>query len=116
MFHQHIRIGQLAICQGGSAFSKDIPPFVIAAERNCVAGLNVVGLRRAGLGSDERAEIKRAFDLLYHSGKNATQALAAARAENWGDAGHAFWHFVAAAKKKGLCDWLGGRRGAVSEE
>ena len=116
VFHQHIRIGQLAICQGGSAFSKDIPPFVIAAERNGVAGLNVVGLRRAGLGSAERAEIKCAFDLLYRSGKNASQAIVAAQAAKWGEAGCAFWDFVAAAKKKGLCDWLGGRRGAVSED
>jgi len=114
VFHQGIRIGRLAICQGASAFSKDIPPFVIAAERNGVAGLNVVGLRRAGLGTAERAEIKRAFDLLYRSGKNAAQAVAVARAERWGDAGRAFWDFVGAAKKKGLCDWLGGRRGAAS--
>ena len=49
VFHQHIRVGRLAICQGASAFSKDVPPFTIAAERNGVAGLNVVGLRRAGL-------------------------------------------------------------------
>jgi UDP-N-acetylglucosamine acyltransferase len=115
VFHQHIRVGRLAICQGASAFSKDIPPFVIAAERNGVAGLNVVGLRRAGMDSAERAEIKRAFDLLYRSGKNATQAIAAARAGDWGDAGRAFWDFVAAAKKKGLCAWLGSRRGAAGD-
>ena len=113
VFHQGIRIGRLAICQGASAFSKDIPPFVIAAQRNGVAGLNVVGLRRAGLGSDERAEIKRAFDLLYRTGKHATQAITFARAEKWDDAGRAFWDFVAAAKKRGLCAWLGGRRGAA---
>ena len=39
VFHQHIRVGRLAICQGGSAFSKDIPPFTTAAERNGVAGV-----------------------------------------------------------------------------
>ncbi len=116
LFHQGIRVGRLAICQGLSAFSKDIPPFVIAAERNGVAGLNFVGLRRAGLGAAERAEIKRAFDLLYRSGKNATQAAGAARSENWGDAGRAFWEFVAGAKKKGLCDWLGTRRAAAGGE
>jgi UDP-N-acetylglucosamine acyltransferase len=109
VFHQHIRVGRLAICQGASAFSKDIPPFVIAAERNGVAGLNIVGLRRTGIGADERAEIKRAFDLLYRSGRNATQAVEAARELSWGAAGREFWDFVAAAKKKGLCDWLGGR-------
>ncbi len=116
VFHQHIRIGRLAICQGASAFSKDIPPFVIAAERNGVAGLNVVGLRRAGLGAEERAEIKRAFALLYRSGKNATQAIAAARAEKWNEVGREFWDFASAAKKKGLCDWLGGRRGRTEED
>ena len=115
VFHQGIRIGRLAICQGASAFSKDIPPFVIAAERNGVAGLNVVGLRRAGLGAAERAEIKRAFGLLYRSGKNASQAIAAARTEKWNEAGRAFWDFVTAAKKKGLCDWIGGRRGATQD-
>ena len=115
VFHQHIRVGRLAICQGLSAFSKDIPPYVIAAERNGVAGLNVVGLRRAGLGTDERAEIKRAFDLLYRSGKNASQAIAAARAEKWGEAGRTFWDFAAAAKKKGLCAWLGERRVAMED-
>ena len=115
VFHQGIRIGRLAICQGLSGFSKDIPPFVIAAERNGVAGLNVVGLRRAGLDAEDRAEIKRAFTLLYRSGKNATQALAAARAEKWNDIGQEFWDFAGAAKKKGLCDWMGGRRGAAGD-
>jgi UDP-N-acetylglucosamine acyltransferase len=115
VFHQGIRIGRLAICQGASAFSKDIPPFVIAAERNGVAGLNVVGLRRAGFGPAERAEIKRAFALLYRSGKNAAQAITAARVEEWGDSGRAFWDFVAAAKKKGLCAFLGRRRGGAED-
>ena len=115
VFHQGIRIGRLAICQGASGFSKDIPPFVIAAGRNGVAGLNVVGLRRAGLGVEDRAEIKRAFTLLYRSGKNATQAIAASRAEKWSDVGCEFWDFAAAAKKKGLCAWLGGRRGVAGD-
>lgn len=102
VFHQHIRVGRLAICQGLSAFSKDIPPYVIAAERNGAAGLNIVGLRRAGLTAAQRAEVKAAFDLLYRGGLNVSQALAAARERVWGEEGRAFWDFVAAAKKKGL--------------
>jgi UDP-N-acetylglucosamine acyltransferase len=114
VFHQHIRVGRLAICQGASAFSKDVPPFVVAAERNGVAGLNVVGLRRAGFAAADRADIKRAFDLLYRSGRNITQALALAKEQAW-SAAQPFWDFVAAAKKKGLCDWLGSRRGGLVE-
>ena len=80
VFHQHIRIGRLAICQGLSAFSQDLPPFTIGCDLNGVAGLNVVGLRRAGLSSEQRTAIKAAFSLLYRSGLNTTQALAAAGA------------------------------------
>lgn len=116
VFHQHIRVGRMVICQGGSAFSKDIPPFTTAAERNGVAGLNVVGLRRAGLTAGQRAEIKEAFALLYRRGLNTTQALAAARSRTWGADAQAFFDFVAAAKKRGICDFLATRGGSGGEE
>jgi UDP-N-acetylglucosamine acyltransferase len=109
VFHQHIRVGRLAICQGASAFSKDVPPYVMAAERNGVAGLNVVGLRRAGLTAAERAEVKTAFALLYRSGLNVSQAVEAARDRIWSHQAIVFWDFVAAAGKRGVVDLLGSR-------
>jgi UDP-N-acetylglucosamine acyltransferase len=116
VFHQHIRAGRLVICQGGSAFSKDIPPFTTAAERNGVAGLNVVGLRRAGLTAEQRAEIKDAFALLYRRGLNTTQALAAAQGRIWGPEARSFFAFVAAARKRGICDLLATRGGRTGDE
>lgn len=106
VFHQHIRIGRLAIAQGASAFSKDIPPFTLAAERNNVVGLNVVGLKRAGFGPEQRREIKAAFNLLYRSGMNTRQALAAAGEQSWGTEASAFLKFVEEAKKRGICSLL----------
>jgi UDP-N-acetylglucosamine acyltransferase len=116
VFHQHLRVGRLAICQGASAFSKDIPPYVTAAERNGLAGLNVIGLRRAGFNAAERVDVKRAFALLYRSGLNVTQALTAAGEQTWGEAAQEFWNFVAAAKKRGLCDFLPSRTGHAADE
>jgi len=109
VFHQFIRIGKLAICQGASAFSKDIPPYVTAAERNGVAGLNVVGLRRAGMNAAQRAEVKAAFDLLYREGYNVSQAVTVARDRIWSAEVDAFWDFVAEANKRGIADFLGSR-------
>lgn len=106
VFHQFMRIGRLAICQGASGFSKDIPPFTLAVERNTVAGLNVVGLRRAGLDAARRQEIKAAFQLLYQSGLNTAQALAAAGEKDWGEDAREFFEFVAQAKKRGICTLL----------
>ena len=110
-FHQYVRVGRLAMCQGLTACSKDLPPFTIASGLNGVAGLNVVGLRRAGYGAEQRAEIKAAFALLYRRGLNTTQALAAARERPWGEGAQAFWDFVAGAKKRGLCALIAPRAG-----
>jgi UDP-N-acetylglucosamine acyltransferase len=103
VFHQHMHVGRLALAQGASAFSKDIPPFVIAAERNYVFGLNTVGLRRAGLSAQDRDGIKAAFKLLYTSGLNVAQAIEEAATRNLGGAAHEFFEFVANAKKRGIC-------------
>jgi UDP-N-acetylglucosamine acyltransferase len=116
VFHQFIRVGRLVITQGLSAFAKDIPPFTLAALRSTVIGLNVVGLRRAGLGAAERQEIKEAFRLLYRGGLNITQALERSRERSWGPHGRAFFDFAATAKKRGLCALLRRGRGAPDQE
>lgn len=115
VFHQYIRVGRLAIAQGASAFSKDVPPFTLAAERNTVVGLNVVGLKRAGYGAEQRREIKAAFNLLYRSGMNTRQALAAAQERSWAPEASAFLEFVAAAKKRGVCALLRSARGEKTD-
>ena len=102
-FHQFMHIGRLVMVQGSSAFGKDLPPFVIAAERNHVFGLNVVGLRRAGFSAVERDEIKSAFKLVYLSGLNISQALDKAATMKFGKQAREFLDFVADAKKRGIC-------------
>jgi UDP-N-acetylglucosamine acyltransferase len=102
-FHQFMHIGRLVMVQGSSGFGKDLPPFVIAAERNSVFGLNIVGMRRAGLSANDRSEIKEAFKLVYLSGLNASQALEKAETITFGAPAREFLNFVASAKKRGIC-------------
>ena len=40
-----------------------------------VQGLNMVGMRRAGISPQVRSKIKEAYKLLYKSGLNTAQAL-----------------------------------------
>jgi UDP-N-acetylglucosamine acyltransferase len=115
IFHQFMRIGRLAITQGGSRFGKDIPPFTIGAEKSSVAGLNAIGLRRAGISPEARLEIKNAFKLLYKSGLNTAQALAAAEDLDWGPEAREFFDFVRSATKRGICDLLESSREAAVE-
>ena len=107
-FHQHMHVGRLVMVQGSSAFGKDLPPFVIAAERNSVFGVNVVGLRRAGFSAKDRDEIKAAFKLVYLNGLNVGQALEKAATMKFGAPAREFLDFVANAKKRGICPY---RRG-----
>ena len=102
-FHQHMHIGRLVMVQGSSAFGKDLPPFVIAAERNFVFGVNVVGLRRGGFSATDRDEIKAAFKLIYLSGLNISQALEKAATTKFAAPAREFLDFVANAKKRGIC-------------
>ncbi len=75
-FHQGSRIGRLAMIGGMSGVVRDIPPFMLASgPRAQVYGINVVGLRRAGVAKQVREELNAAYRLLYRSNLNETQAL-----------------------------------------
>jgi len=115
-FHQNMRVGRLVMVQGSSAFGKDLPPFTLAAERNAIVGLNVVGLRRARFSVEQRQEIKRAFKLIYTSGLNTRQALEKSREMEWGELGREFFDFVAEAlTRRGLCPYRTAAQEAESE-
>jgi len=106
-FHQFMHVGRLVMVQGSSAFGKDLPPFTLAAERNAVFGVNIIGLRRAGFSVAQRDEIKRAFKLLYFSGLNTRQALERSREMKWTQVGSEFFDFVTEAGKRGICPYRG---------
>jgi UDP-N-acetylglucosamine acyltransferase len=65
LVHQFVRVGALALMQGGSAISKDLPPFTISRGDNSISGLNIIGLRRAGISADERLELKKLYHFLF---------------------------------------------------
>ena len=77
--HQFCRVGRLAMVSGLGALSQDLPPFCVAhsTSTNKVSGVNVVGLRRAGIDETDRGAIRRAFRMLYLEGRNTRDAVAA---------------------------------------
>ena len=72
---QRVRIGRLAMLGGMGATTKDIPPFVLQQGYNCVTGLNIVGLRRAGVGAEAIAALREAYRILYKEGRTRSAAL-----------------------------------------
>ena len=103
MVHQFTRVGTLAMLQGGSGVSKDVPPFTIAHHINSLAGLNVVGMRRAGINSADRLELKKLYRLLYLAPEHGFQnAFAAARGQFSSGVARQVFEFLSGAKR-GIC-------------
>lgn len=80
--HQFVRFGKLAMIGGFSKVVQDVPPFMMADGRPTrVYGLNVLGLRRAGVVTATRAGLKQAYKFIYRSDMNLSQAIEAIETE-----------------------------------
>lgn len=76
------RVGSFAYIGGCAKINQDVPPFMIAdGNLATVRGVNVVGLRRAGVGPAERRALRDAHRLLYRSGLAPAAALERMRRE-----------------------------------
>jgi len=102
LVHQFVRVGTLAIMQGGSAISRDLPPYTVARWGNGMCGLNAIGLRRAGLSAAERLELKTLYHKLFRTEENLSAAVDQARQEFTGAPARVLLDFVASAKR-GVC-------------
>ena len=74
--HQYSKVGRLAMVGGGTGSTGCAAVFSV--RRPVIRrqlGLNRVGLRRAGFGSDEIAALKAAYKVLYRSGLKLEDAL-----------------------------------------
>ena len=58
----------------------DLPPFTLAAGRDDVIGLNLIGLKRRGVPRPAVMEIKKAFRAVYFATGNIIEVAAAALA------------------------------------
>ncbi len=102
LVHQFVRVGTLAMMQGGSAISKDLPPFTVALRENEICGLNIVGLRRAGYTAEQRLELKRLYHALFRSGQNFRRAVTEARGRFSSPVAKILLEFVTDSKR-GVC-------------
>jgi len=107
--HQFVRIGELAMIGGGVRIPKDVPPFMLVGPQG-VVGPNVVGLRRAGLSREERAELRECYRLLYRSGLHFSQAIERVAQLVQTEPGRRLVDFLQAPSRRGFMPLRRGRR------
>ena len=101
--HQFARVGRLAFVSGMSGVGMDVAPYcIVSGSRGELAGVNTVGLQRAGMGEEQIARVKEAYRLVFRSKMSVAEALAQVKAEMGAHSEIA--HFVAfcEASKRGL--------------
>ncbi|CUU36757.1 MAG: acyl-ACP--UDP-N-acetylglucosamine O-acyltransferase [Fimbriimonadales bacterium] len=80
--HQYTRIGRLAMVGGMSRITRDVPPYLMVEGNPAeVHGVNLVGLKRAGIPEANRTALRVACRLLYFANLNTSQAIERIRAE-----------------------------------
>ncbi|MFH1692290.1 MAG: acyl-ACP--UDP-N-acetylglucosamine O-acyltransferase [Candidatus Omnitrophota bacterium] len=74
--HQFVRLGKMSIIGGCSKVVTDIPPFSTCDGHPAkFYGLNIVGLKRAGVSSDRMRQLRAAFKIFFQLGLNKKNAI-----------------------------------------
>ncbi len=76
---QFSRIGELVMVAGHAGINRDVPPFctVVGDRPRTLAGLNRVGLKRAGVPDESVRALKAAFRALFRSDGSLGERIAA---------------------------------------
>ena len=99
------RIGVGAYVGGMAKINADVPPYMIVEGQPATArSVNVIGLRRSGMGAPERRVLQDAFRLLYRSGLTPKRAVERIR-EELGASPPVLTvlDFIAGATRHGIC-------------
>ena len=101
--HQYTRIGRLAMLGGASMNGQDVLPFTnTQGDRATLRGLNMLGLKRAGVAPEARTALKNAYKILFMSGLTQVEALAKLKSENPGKEVQEWIDFIESAGKRGI--------------
>jgi len=111
--HQFVRIGRGAMVGGVSGVEADVIPFgSVIGNRARLAGLNVIGLRRRGVGRAQLMQLRAAVRQLFWGEGVFAERLALVRSAYGADPLAAeVLDFAAASSKRGLI-----RTGTVADE
>jgi UDP-N-acetylglucosamine acyltransferase len=110
LLHQFVRVGTLSLMQGSAGISKDLPPYTIATLHNQVCGLNVIGMRRAGLSSEHRLELRRLYSLVLRGDQNFRSIVADLEKEFTSEPARTFLEFLKSSKRGFVLDRAHSRR------
>ncbi|MCH7705038.1 MAG: acyl-ACP--UDP-N-acetylglucosamine O-acyltransferase [Planctomycetes bacterium] len=100
--HEFVRIGERAMVRGGARVPMDVPPFALTDDAGRIAGVNRVGLRRAGIDGEALLDIRQIYRTLYARAARFSEAVATVAGESHTPAGRRPVAFLTAKSQRGL--------------
>ena len=118
VIHQFVRIGEGVMLGGMAGVGLGMPPFKMAARRNELVGLNLVGLRRRGCPRESIRELKAVYRYIYYTPGNLRELAARALAggEYCTPEARRFLEFFGTGKRGFLRPRRGAAAGGGAEE
>ena len=75
--HQFCRIGRFAFVGGMTGVGMDVAPYcTVSGARAELAGVNVIGMQRAGMAEEQIGRIKQAYKVVFRSNLGLQEAIA----------------------------------------
>ena len=103
VFHQFVHIGGFCMIQGNSTITKDVPTYCIGYGRNCLAGINTIGLKRSGMDKQHIQDIKNLFKLIFYSKDTASDNIKAESQKSNPEYIDLFLESLSKPSQKGIC-------------
>jgi UDP-N-acetylglucosamine acyltransferase len=118
VIQQFARIGKMAIVGGNTRVNTNIPPFIRAVGYTAEAyGLNVVGLKRGGMGKETISKLNRAYKILFRSKLRLEERLKKIEEEVDCEEARYLVTFIRTPSRYGFCREVRlGNKGAGSKE
>ncbi len=100
--HQFVRIGELAMLAGVGRVILDVLPFAMADTQGKIAGINRIGLRRAGVSREEFSDIREAYRVLFDRRGSFREGIGRVKETVTTPAGRRLLEFLLAESKRGF--------------
>jgi UDP-N-acetylglucosamine acyltransferase len=100
--HQFCRVGRGAMLSGTMGMSMDLPPFFMLTAGNVAGSINLIGLRRSGMPSEDIDTVKWVYRTLYREGVPPKKALETLRERGDHPIVREYVEFIESSKR-GIC-------------
>jgi UDP-N-acetylglucosamine acyltransferase len=103
--HQFVRIGPRVMVGANAFVTRDVAPFTMVTDRE-VCGLNLIGLRRAGVPRAAIAELHSLYGMFAQEDVQLSDRLDEVSAHVATEEGRAFIEFLRSPSKRGITPFL----------